>query len=95
MFRFIINFLVSGFMSPMTCTNHLPQYTDPNFFIDVSVPPPPPCKMNCGELRAHHNGTIVELQGRVNRLRLARFIELKDQHGIVQLVAPNDVCITI
>lgn len=47
--------------------------------------------MNCGELREHHNGAIVELNGKVNRTRLGRFIELKDQYGLVQLVAPIEV----
>lgn len=47
--------------------------------------------MNCGELREHHHGAIVELNGKVNRTRLGRFIELKDQYGVVQLVAPMEV----
>lgn len=54
--------------------------------------PPPPLVMNCGELREQHHGAIVELDGKVNKSRLGRFIELKDQHGVTQLVAPPDVC---
>lgn len=59
--------------------------------MDLLPPPPPPRRMNCGELREHHNGIIVELNGKVNRARLGRFIELKDQYGVIQLVAPMDV----
>lgn len=33
------------------------------------------------------------MDGKVNRTRMGRFIELKDQHGITQLVAPLDVSI--
>lgn len=78
----------------MTCSNQMPQCTEPNFFMDLSPPPPPPLsprRMNCGELRAHHSGIIVELHGRVNRTRLGRFMELKDQYGVIQLVAPMEV----
>lgn len=60
--------------------------------MDLSPPPPPPRRVNCGELREHHNGAIVELNGKVNRTRLGRFIELKDQYGVIQLVAPIEVC---
>lgn len=59
--------------------------------MDLSPPPPPPRRVNCGELREHHNGAIVELNGKVNRTRLGRFIELKDQYGVIQLVAPIEV----
>lgn len=55
-------------------------------------PPPPPRITNCGELRDHHHGAVVEMDGKVNRSRLGRFIELKDQYGVTQLVAPIDVC---
>lgn len=58
-------------------------------------PPPPPPEMpkfmNCGELRPAHVNQLVELEGKVNRTRLGRFIELKDQFGVVQLVAPSNV----
>lgn len=83
---------VLGFMSSMTCPSQMQQCTESNFFMDLSPPPPPPpIKMNCGELREHHNGAIVEMHGRVNRTRLGRFIELKDQYGVIQLVAPMEV----
>lgn len=59
--------------------------------MDLLPPPPPPCRMNCGELREHHSGIMVELNGKVNRTRLGRFIELKDQYGVVQLIAPMEV----
>ncbi|XP_031623397.1 aspartate--tRNA ligase, mitochondrial isoform X2 [Contarinia nasturtii] len=49
---------------------------------------PPPRRMDCGELRMEHDGIIVEMNGRVNRTRLGRFVELKDQFGVIQLVAP-------
>lgn len=76
----------------MTCSNPMPQCTESNnFFMDLSPPPPPPRRMNCGELREHHNGIIVEIHGRVNRTRMGRFIELKDQYGVIQLVAPMEV----
>lgn len=58
-------------------------------------PPPPPPEMptfmNCGDLRPAHVNQLVELEGKVNRTRLGRFIELKDQFGVVQLVAPTGV----
>lgn len=61
----------------------------------LQAPPPPPPShkqlVNCGELRNCDVGRLVELDGKVNRLRLGRFIELKDAHGSVQLVAPNMV----
>lgn len=59
----------------------------------MDPPPPPPIVMNCGEIREHHHGSVVEMDGKVNRTRMGRFIELKDQYGITQLVAPLDVCI--
>lgn len=81
-----------GFMSSMAYNNQMPQFTESNFFVDLSTPPlPSPTPMNCGELREHHSGTIVEMNGRVNRSRLGRFIELKDQYGVIQLVAPVEV----
>lgn len=70
------------------------QYSDSNLFMDLSPPPPPPRRMNCGELREHHNGAFVELNGKVNRSRLGRFIELKDQYGVIQLVAPIEVTLS-
>lgn len=58
-------------------------------------PPPPPPEMptcmNCGDLRPAHVNQLVKLEGKVNRTRLGRFIELKDQFGVVQLVAPSGV----
>lgn len=62
--------------------------------MDPTPPPPPPSnpvRVGCGELRTQHVGRLVELDGRVNRCRLGRFIELKDSHGSVQLVAPSSV----
>lgn len=75
----------------MTRSNQMPQCQESNLFMDLSPPPPPPRRMNCGELREHHTGIIVEMHGRVNRTRLGRFIELKDQYGVIQLVAPMEV----
>lgn len=60
--------------------------------MNLSPPPPPKhARKNCGELRDHHNGMIVEMDGKVIRTRLGRFIELKDQFGVTQLVAPVEV----
>lgn len=50
-------------------------------------PPPPPQSVNCGELRERHHGTLVEIEGKVNRLK-GKFLELKDQHGCIQCVSP-------
>lgn len=75
-----------GFMSSMTC-----RMPESNYFMDLPPAPHPTQRMNCGELREHNNGLIVEMQGRVNRTRLGRFIELKDQYGVIQLVAPMEV----
>lgn len=75
----------------MSANNSLERCLDSRFFMDVLPPPDLPRKMNCGELREHHNGSVVEMNGKVNRTRLGRFIELKDQYGIVQLVAPIEV----
>lgn len=64
-------------------------------FNNMRPPPPPPempIFMNCGDLRPVHVNLLVELEGKVNRARLGRFIELKDQFGVVQLVAPSGVC---
>ncbi|XP_055296387.1 aspartate--tRNA ligase, mitochondrial isoform X3 [Sitodiplosis mosellana] len=94
--RFDINGIpprkIPRFMSSMTCPSRMPQCTESNFVMDLSPrsPPPPPRRMNCGELREHHSGTIVEMRGKVNRTRLGRFIELKDQFGVIQLVAPME-----
>lgn len=69
---------------------------DPHFYMNVSPLPPPspplpnPIRMHCGDIRENHHGMIVEMDGKVNRNRLGRFIELKDQFGVVQLVAPID-----
>lgn len=72
-------------------SNNTPN-NDPNFYMNLSPPPPPKhARKNCGELRDHHNGMIVEMDGKVIRTRLGRFIELKDQYGITQLVAPVEV----
>lgn len=81
----------SGYQNSFGGNNSSAQYCDTNFFMDLSPPPPPPRRVNCGELREHHNGAIVELNGKVNRTRLGRFIELKDQFGVIQLVAPIEV----
>ncbi|XP_037038916.1 aspartate--tRNA ligase, mitochondrial isoform X1 [Bradysia coprophila] len=50
-------------------------------------PPPPPQSVNCGELRERHHGTLVEIEGKVNRSK-GKFLELKDQHGCIQCVSP-------
>lgn len=73
---------------------HMPNNCDPSFYMNVSpLPPPPPpipspVRMHCGDLRENHHGMFVEMDGKVNRNRLGRFIELKDQYGVIQLVAP-------
>lgn len=54
-------------------------------------PPPPPAIVNCGELRGYHRGAHVEIQGRVSKVRMGRFVELRDAHGATQLVAPESV----
>lgn len=54
-------------------------------------PPPGPIIVNCGELRDRHHGCLVEIYGRVSKQRMGRFIELKDQNGVTQLVAPDSV----
>lgn len=82
--------LYAGYMNSFGGNNQVAYNSDSNFFMDLS-PPPPPRRMNCGELRDHHDGTFVEMHGKVNRSRLGRFIELKDQYGITQLVAPMEV----
>lgn len=70
--------------------NYAPN-CDSNFFMNPMGPPPPPpqpVRMHCGDLRESHHGLFVEMDGKVNRNRLGRFIELKDQYGVIQLVAP-------
>lgn len=87
-----------GFMnSSMYSSNQIGDYNGTNFCMDLTPPPPPPLGqiMNCGELREHHHGAFVEMDGKVNRTRMGRFIELKDQYGVTQLVAPIDVSSTI
>lgn len=84
--------LRAGHMNSFGGNNQVAYNED--FFMDLSPPPPPPPplrRMNCGELRHHHDGTFVEMNGKVHRSRLGRFIELKDQYGITQIVAPMEV----
>lgn len=59
--------------------------------IDMTIPPPPPppVTFNCGALREFHHGTLVEMHGRVARLRMGRFIELRDLNGCTQLVVQD------
>ncbi|PSN35459.1 hypothetical protein C0J52_06622 [Blattella germanica] len=56
---------------------------------------PPPglsnvTKVSCGDLREYHVGMEVELCGRVQYQRVGRFLTLRDQHGMTQVVAPDD-----
>lgn len=37
-------------------------------------------------------GALVEMNGKITKMRLGRFLELHDQSGTVQLVAPAEVC---
>lgn len=62
-----------------------------NSFTAPPPPPPPPRSVNCGELRDRNHGEYIRIEGKVHQQRLGRFIELKDHHGSVQLVAPNSV----
>lgn len=80
-------------MSSTIYGNPMAQSMESNYLMNLSPPPPPPPprKTNCGELRNHHDGVTVEMSGKVNRTRMGRFIELKDQYGVIQLVAPIDV----
>lgn len=77
----------------MGMNGNLAPNCEPKFFMNMSPmapppPPPQPVHMHCGDLRENHHGMFVEMDGKVNRNRLGRFIELKDQYGVIQLVAP-------
>ena len=45
----------------------------------------------CGELRIQDAGCAVEISGRLQTQRLGRFLSLRDESGITQLVLPEDV----
>ncbi|GBP64123.1 Aspartate--tRNA ligase, mitochondrial [Eumeta japonica] len=49
-----------------------------------------PYRPNCGELRKHDIGRLVELAGKIHKTSKDRFIQLKDYHGITQLVLPTN-----
>lgn len=63
-----------------------------NIFPILAPPPPPsgPMIVNCGELRERHRGAYIEIYGRVNKVRMGRFVELKDSNGVTQLIVPED-----
>lgn len=63
-----------------------------NIFPILAPPPPPsgPMIVNCGELRERHRGAYIEIYGRVNKVRMGRFVELKDTNGVTQLIVPED-----
>lgn len=63
-----------------------------NIFPLLAPPPPPsgPMIVNCGELRERHRGAYIEIHGKVNKVRMGRFMELKDSNGVTQLIAPDD-----
>jgi aspartyl-tRNA synthetase len=48
-------------------------------------------RVSCGDLRECHVGMEVELWGRVQYQRVGRFLTLRDQYGMTQVVAPDDV----
>lgn len=48
-------------------------------------------KVLCGELRLQDAGSSVEISGRIQNQRLGRFLSLRDDTGITQLVVPDDV----
>lgn len=48
-------------------------------------------RVSCGDLRECHIGMEVELCGRVQYQRVGRFLTLRDQYGMTQVVAPDDV----
>ncbi|XP_037926871.1 aspartate--tRNA ligase, mitochondrial isoform X1 [Hermetia illucens] len=54
-------------------------------------PPPPPVMVNCGELRAEHQGQYVEMTGRLGKKRISRFAEIRDRHGITQLLINEEM----
>ncbi|KAJ4427940.1 hypothetical protein ANN_23950 [Periplaneta americana] len=47
-------------------------------------------RVSCGDLRECHIGMEVELCGRVQYQRVGRFLTLRDQYGMIQVVAPDD-----
>lgn len=63
-----------------------------NIFPILAPPPPPsgPMIVNCGELRERHRGAYIEIYGRVNKVRMGKFVELKDTNGVTQLIVPDD-----
>lgn len=63
-----------------------------NIFPILAPPPPPsgPMIVNCGELRERHRGAYIEIYGRVNKVRMGKFVELKDTNGVTQLIVPED-----
>lgn len=84
---------ILGYMNSMGGNNSMSNFNDSNDYMDMDLAPlcPPPRRIHCGELRDHHHGIMVELNGKVNRTRGGRFIELKDQYGVIQLVSPMEV----
>lgn len=52
-------------------------------------------KVHCGELRIRDAGCGVEISGRIQNQRLGRFLSLRDDSGITQLVIPDDVSLSI
>ncbi|XP_021935407.1 aspartate--tRNA ligase, mitochondrial isoform X3 [Zootermopsis nevadensis] len=47
-------------------------------------------RVSCGDLRECHIGLEVELCGRVQYQRVGRFLTLRDQYGMTQVIAPDD-----
>ncbi|XP_069688003.1 aspartate--tRNA ligase, mitochondrial isoform X2 [Periplaneta americana] len=66
----------------------------PNRFPSNREPGPGPnnvvSRVSCGDLRECHVGMEVELCGRVQYQRVGRFLTLRDQYGMIQVVAPDD-----
>lgn len=65
-------------------------YSVPNRFSGREPGPNNVNRVSCGDLRECHIGMEVELCGRVQYQRVGRFLTLRDQYGMTQVVAPDD-----
>lgn len=67
-----------------------PNQMPPNNMFFPPPPPPEPEQVKCGDIWEGYEGHFVRLRGRVVKSRLGRFLEIRDNRGIAQLVSNDD-----
>lgn len=85
----------ASFMSPRPIWAQTPQAPSPQHYgfsqFGTLGQEMPIRTVKCGELRNSDCGQEIEIAGRVQNMRMNRFLMLRDETGTTQLVAPEQV----